>query len=148
MASLPIVFNADAQPALLIRAAPSSGPVHEQVGYKEGLEEGKAKTLQQGFDEGEGQTFRLSVAHELRYQAGLSCSASTWPSPHSVPCRISHHAKTSLLETCGHLRLCFHPTGFRTGAQRGYQEGISRGLEVTREALAQLTAKAAVRDKQ
>lgn len=25
----------------------------EQVGYKEGLEEGKAKTLQQGFDEGE-----------------------------------------------------------------------------------------------
>lgn len=25
----------------------------EQVGYKEGLEEGKAKTLQHGFDEGE-----------------------------------------------------------------------------------------------
>jgi len=28
----------------------------EQVGYKEGLEEGKARTLQQGFDEGKGET--------------------------------------------------------------------------------------------
>ena len=55
-----------ARPVLPMPLSPISGPVHEQVGYKEGLEEGKAKTLQQGFDEGEDQTFCFSDAHKLQ----------------------------------------------------------------------------------
>ena len=39
-------------------------------------------------------------------------------------------------------------TGFKKGARTGFQEGLSRGLETAREALAQLSAKGARRDRQ
>jgi len=38
--------------------------------------------------------------------------------------------------------------GFKNGAQKGFQEGVSRGRAATEEALTQLAAKAAVKEKQ
>ena len=73
---MPISRNHLIEATLLVQASPASGPVHEQVGYKEGLEEGKANTLQQGFDEGKKHRWLLCHHRSSRCHTNAQCCAS------------------------------------------------------------------------
>ena len=60
---------------------------------------------------------------------------------------IRKEIKFPLFHNVSHMQ-CPPLTGYKDGAQKGFQDGVSRGLEVTREALTHLTAKGASRDEQ
>ena len=78
-----------------------------QVGYMEGLDEGKAQTMQQGFDEGElalGQAPYCARLHGFRMLLAL----------HAESCACAGWVKSE----------CSAGAGYRSGTALGFQQGL------------------------
>ena len=77
------------------RSGPQPSSVPEQVGYKEGLEEGKAKTLQHGFHEGEAQkSWPVTLNKPLqRLHDAFSVAPTRLVSTDQIRSHLSSHTK-------------------------------------------------------